>query len=163
MKVALGLLAALVSVATAACVKEPAAPASGAVASSAGRETAAPAPVPSASQAPPPASPPRTAEECRRCRGEWKTHGIADQESCVCRTTDGGKKCRDGADCQGRCIAAPDDPEREVVEPGPPPRGYFVGRCSEVTPVFGCRRFIERGAGQSSGSLDEPPQMICAD
>jgi hypothetical protein len=96
--------------------------------------------------APPAAAPAvaRTAKECKACRGEWGVHGLAEEASCNCRTTDGGKRCRDGAECQGQCIAAA-TPERQVTAAGPPARGYFVGRCSELVTVFGCHRFIERG------------------
>jgi hypothetical protein len=115
---------------------------------------------------PPPAAarPPLTEEQCRACAGEWGVHGLAQAPSCNCRTADGGKRCTDGADCQGVCVAAPDDPEREVREAGPPARGFFVGRCSTVMTVFGCNRIIGRGA-RSRGlvALDEPPTMLCVD
>jgi hypothetical protein len=113
--------------------------------------------------APPPATPPVTPEACRACRGHWAVHGLDVKESCNCRTTDGGKKCRDGDDCQGMCIAAADKPEVEVVEAGPPPRGFFVGRCSEVVTVFGCHRVIERGASSRGPVPLGEPQTICVD
>lgn len=90
-------------------------------------------------------------------------HGIAQTESCNCRTSDGGKRCRDGAECQGLCVAA-EQPEREIVEAGPPARGYFVGTCSETVAIFGCYRAIERGATSKGPiSLAEPPAALCAD
>jgi hypothetical protein len=111
----------------------------------------------------PPATPPLTPDACRACRGDWGVHGLADKETCNCRTTDAGKRCRDGADCQGMCIAA-EIPEREVTAPGPPPRGYFVGRCSELVTVFGCNRIVDRGVlARGPVPLAEPPQMICVD
>jgi len=127
-----------------------------------------PAPVGAASAAtaagpaqPPPA--PVTAEGCKACNGLWGKHGIAQSESCNCRTTDAGKRCKDGAECQGLCVTA-DDPEREVTDAGPPPRGYFVGRCSETVVVYGCFKPLDKGAAANGPvSLAEPPPSICAD
>jgi hypothetical protein len=111
----------------------------------------------------PPAAWPQTEQECRACSGEWSIHGVATFESCVCRTCDGGKRCRDGNDCQGQCIAD-DEPEQEITDAGPPARGFFVGRCSELEPVYGCYRFIDRGAtANGPGLLSDPPQPVCAD
>src|SRR5450759_4309113 len=33
---------------------------------------------------------PSTLEECRACNGEWGRHGLAQKESCLCRTKDAG-------------------------------------------------------------------------
>ena len=131
-----------------------------ACASAIGCSRSAPAPMPASAAAPPA---PRTPEDCRACRGDWGVHGLAGVASCNCRTTDGGKRCKDGADCQGMCIAA-EEPEREEVDPGPPARGFFVGRCSELTTVYGCNRIIDRGT-RTKGPvpLAEPPQMLCVD
>jgi hypothetical protein len=107
-------------------------------------------------------APPRTERDCKACNGDWGIHGISPTPSCNCRTTDGGKRCKDGTECQGLCTAA-DDPEREVTDPGPPTRGFFVGRCSRFSTVFGCYRPIDDGAGSKPADLTEPPQMICAD
>jgi hypothetical protein len=107
---------------------------------------------------------PRTADQCKAaCNGVWDVHGIAAEKSCNCRTRDGGKRCRDGADCQGMCITA-EEPEREIVEEGPPTRGFFVGRCSDVVTVFGCNRQIAHGAAaRGPVSLTEPPPSMCVD
>ena len=105
---------------------------------------------------------PGTAEGCRACGGEWAIHGIVQEPSCLCPTSDAGKRCRDAGECQGQCLA--DDGEREVTEPGPPPRGYFVGKCSRFRASFGCHRPIARGALAAGPIvLDEPPGQICAD
>jgi hypothetical protein len=106
---------------------------------------------------------PRTVDACRSCRGVWAVHGLDEEESCNCRTTDAGKRCRDGAACQGKCVAA-EQPETEVVAPGPPPRGYFIGRCSDMMIVLDCHRIIERGASARGPiPLVEPPPVICQD
>jgi hypothetical protein len=106
--------------------------------------------------------PPQNEHDCKACNGEWRVHGIAPKPSCNCRTSDGGKRCRDGIECEGLCIAA-DDPERQVTAPGPPARGFFVGHCSKFAAVFGCHRPLDDGASAKPVDLTEPPQMICAD
>jgi hypothetical protein len=122
-----------------------------------------PAPA-SVTRAPPPTPPPATPDACRACGGEWAVHGLAVKPSCNCRTTDAGKKCRDGVDCQGMCIVNAKKPDVEVVQAGPPARGFFVGRCSQLVSVFGCNCVLERGASAAGPvPLDEPPPTICLD
>lgn len=103
--------------------------------------------------------PPRTPEECKACNGDWGPHGMAQVTSCLCRTTDAGKRCRRHADCQSKCVAG-EEVEREVMQAGPPASGYFVGRCAEFHIIFGCLRFVEQA---EPGPLDEPPPMLCID
>jgi hypothetical protein len=123
-----------------------------------------PEPAPATAPAPVTHPPPTTAEACRLCRGDWGIHGLLQTETCNCRTNDGGKRCTDGADCQGVCVAGADAPEREVVSPGPPARGFFVGRCSELVTVYGCIRIIDRGVrAVGPTELGEPPGAICVD
>jgi hypothetical protein len=122
-------------------------------------------PAPPAASAPTPsrAKPsPQAEKDCKACNGDWGIHGLAQTPSCNCRTRDGGKRCRDGTECQGLCIGA-DAPERQVVEKGPPARGFFVGRCSKFETVYGCYRPIDDGASARPIDLTEPPNMICAD
>jgi hypothetical protein len=106
---------------------------------------------------------PQSEAECRACNGDWGVHGISQIPSCNCRTTDGGKTCRDGADCQGLCIAD-ENPQREVSDAGPPPRGFFLGQCSPYKTMYGCFRLLERGAAERGPvDLAELPQMMCID
>jgi len=102
---------------------------------------------------------PRTQAECAACNGVWGQHGLAQVASCLCRTSDGGKPCRTHSDCQGKCVAG-EIVDREVVEAGPPPKGYFIGHCTDFDPVFGCMRMIEQ---TGPGRLDELPPMLCID
>lgn len=102
---------------------------------------------------------PRTQEECKACNGEWGPHGLAQVTSCLCRTSDAGKRCHRRSDCQGLCVAG-ENVEREIVEAGPPARGYFVGHCAEFDPSFGCMRVLEQAG---PGPLLEPPAMLCID
>jgi hypothetical protein len=121
------------------------------------RHATAPRSAPPATGASPPS--PRTQAECKACNGEWGPHGLLQVASCLCRTTDAGKRCHRRADCQGMCVAGK-DMDREVVEAGPPARGYFVGRCAEFQPLFGCMRVLDQA---EVGPLDEPPPMLCID
>ena len=85
--------------------------------------------------------------ECEACHGVWGRHGITQREGCICRTSDAGKECRDGADCEGPCLF-----ERfEEVSPG---MGVPVGRCSEMRTLFGCNPIIFDGASAA------PPQSL---
>jgi hypothetical protein len=108
------------------------------------------------------AKPPSTEAECRACKGEWAVHGLVQLESCLCRTKDVGKRCRDGLECEGECILQPGDVQ--VVEPGPPRRGFFVGRCSEFDHFFGCHKLLMDGTvAQGPAPLDEAPSDVCID
>ena len=106
---------------------------------------------------------PQTRQACDACRGDWDRHGIAEVEGCICRTKDAGKTCRDGADCEGQCLVA-DDAHFEVAGAGPPPRGHYVGKCSEFETTFGCFRMLDRGA-RAKGPLpaEEAARHICVD
>jgi hypothetical protein len=101
----------------------------------------------------------QTQEECKACHGEWGAHGLAQMTSCLCRTTDAGKPCYRRSDCQGLCVAG-ENVKREVVQAGPPAQGYFVGRCAEFNPIFGCMRVLDQAG---PGPLDEPPGVLCID
>ena len=109
---------------------------------------------------------PATEEGCSACGGEWAAHGLVGAQqgtmSCLCPTVDGGKRCRDGAECQGECLT--DGVDHEVTAAGPPALGFFVGKCSRFRTTYGCHRVIASGALQSSPvPLDQPPTEICAD
>jgi hypothetical protein len=109
-----------------------------------------------------PARPPSSASECRACNGEWGVHGLVQVESCLCRTKDGGHRCRDGAECEGECILEPG--AVEVTEPGPPRRGYFVGKCSDYDHLYGCHPLLMDGTvAHGPTVLDEPPADVCID
>lgn len=126
---------------------------------------------PSATPPPPPptaaaaAKPPRptTKAGCDVCNGKWAQHGIAEGESCICKTKDGGKTCKDGADCEGSCIVA-DDAKFEVAVPGTPPKGFYVGRCADYDTTFGCYRLISKGVGANGPvAAEDAAHRICVD
>jgi len=107
---------------------------------------------------------PQTEAECKSaCNGTWGRHGLSPKDSCNCRTSDGGKRCRDGNECEGQCVAD-ETPELDVKEKGPPALGYVVGRCSDSKQVFGCRRFIRDGAASGPPrDLSKLPPKLCID
>jgi hypothetical protein len=115
---------------------------------------------------PPPAAGPRKTPqneaECRACNGKWGVHGMLEVSSCLCPTRDAGKACKDGLDCEGECEVV--DGKVEITEPGPPPRGYFVGRCTAFDHVFGCRKLLMDGTvARGPASLDEALTEMCID
>jgi hypothetical protein len=109
--------------------------------------------------------PPRPTNKagCDACKGLWARHGISETESCICKAKDGGKACRDGSECEGTCLVG-EDAKFEVAVPGPPPRGSFVGRCSDYDATFGCFRSIASGT-RAKGPVteDEAAQRLCVD
>ena len=105
---------------------------------------------------------PANEEGCSACSGEWAAHGMTGTMSCLCPTADGGKRCRDGVECQGECVT--DGADHEVTAAGPPALGFFVGKCSRFRTMYGCHRVIASGALQAGAvPLDQPPTEICAD
>ena len=107
-----------------------------------------------------PLATPTTEEGCRACNGVFGQHGIEPTRRCICRTGDAGKKCRGKDDCEGQCIG--DGGDREVTQPGPPPLGFWIGRCGELRTTFGCHVFLPPKSAEPV-RLDEAPQQLCAD
>jgi hypothetical protein len=106
---------------------------------------------------------PTTAEACQACNGQWGKHGLANVEGCLCRTKDAGKVCKSGKDCESQCVAK-DQPDTEIVEKGPPAKGFFLGRCHAFATYFGCGRLLrDKGTAGSPVLLGEPPPTICVD
>jgi hypothetical protein len=104
----------------------------------------------------------KTEADCRACNGKWGVHGMMDEKSCLCPAKDAGKRCKDGLECEGECLVV--EGQTEVVDKGPPPRGFFVGKCSPYDKIFGCYKMLLDGAlAQGPTALDEPAQEICID
>ena len=108
----------------------------------------------------PPSPTPTTEQGCRACNGVFGPHGIDPAPRCVCRTKDAGKKCHAKADCEGDCIG--DLGDREVTQPGPPPLGFWIGRCSEMRTTFGCHILLPAKPA-TQVRLDEAPTKLCVD
>jgi hypothetical protein len=124
---------------------------------------AMPAPTASAQvSAAAPGEPPKTKEGCDACGGKWGRHGLADVEICICKTKDGGKECRDEADCEAQCVAGEKD--FVVEEKGPPPKGHWKGRCAEYATTFGCHRFVPKGASKRPPlPAEDAAEQLCFD
>ena len=136
------LVAFVVALAAAGCTRKPAQKAE------AGQVAAAPLATPT------------TEEGCKACNGVFGLHGIDPTPRCVCRTKDGGHKCRGKDDCEGECLA--DGGEQEVTQPGPPRLGFRLGRCAELRATFGCHVFLPPKSA-TPVRLDVAPEQLCAD
>jgi hypothetical protein len=105
---------------------------------------------------------PTTADNCRACDGDFGPHGLDPAPRCNCRTHDAGKRCRGKEDCEAECVS--DGGEREITDPGPPPRGFWVGRCAELRTTYGCHVFLpRREPGAAPAALEPPPTKLCVD
>jgi hypothetical protein len=105
---------------------------------------------------------PKSREACAACQGRWGVHGLAEVETCICKTRDSGRACRDGSDCEGQCLA--DEKGFVVVDKGPPAKGYYRGRCSEFDTTFGCHHMIPEGASKRGPQLaEDAAEQICID
>lgn len=102
------------------------------------------------------------AAECKAtCNGEFGQHGLNPTPQCLCRTHDVGKQCESSGECEGQCIG--DASLTRVVEPGPPKRGYYVGRCSEFRTTFGCSPLLPKAKPAAPQALDAPLPTVCID
>jgi len=122
-------------------------------------------PAPSAAKPAAAVKPPRptTKAGCDACKGQWARHGISEEETCICKTKDAGKSCKDGSECEGVCLVT-DDAKFEVASPGPPPRGSFTGKCSDYDTVFGCFRSIPGGTrARGPVAEEEASHRLCVD
>jgi len=109
------------------------------------------------------APPMATPESCKACNGTWGRHGLSNVEGCLCRTKDAGKVCKTRKDCESQCVAK-DEPDTEIVDKGPPAKGYFLGQCHAFVTYFGCGRLL--GGNEAAGVpvvLSELPPKICVD
>jgi hypothetical protein len=110
----------------------------------------------------PPPPRPESKEACNACGGLWGTQGIAEVESCICRTSDGGRECRDGAECDGVCLV--DDRAQFEAVNTDPALGSFVGRCSDYDTLFGCYRILPVGSSERAAlPADDAADDICVD
>ena len=115
-----------------------------------------------APQDPPPPRP-STKEQCDACAGLWGVFGIEEIESCICKTSDEGRDCSDGNDCQGECLLH-DDAEFHVMDQGNPPRGYYLGQCARYDVTFGCFRHVPSGiTTELPLTPEEAGPYICVD
>jgi hypothetical protein len=84
--------------------------------------------------------------DCEKCNGQWGRHGLASVESCICRTSDFGKPCMDGDDCEGVCLLKDSE-----------------FKCSELVTVFGCYSYLPKGWSKRSDKDKQGVPKICLD
>lgn len=83
---------------------------------------------------------------CESKGGIWGTIGLDQKASCNLPTTDGGKACTDGSQCQaGVCIAP--TPQEGIIAAKPP-------TCPSYKRVVGCFNIYTN---------NEPPRTLCVD
>lgn len=112
-------------------------------------------------------------EECEACSGIWGHPRIPWSDGCNCRTSDAGRVCHDGTECQGYCMF-----KAWECQPAKGPSGGPVqspeechlwraaGECSERIRLYGCPEIVPRGASQAPPvEGDRPLQApyICID
>jgi len=73
---------------------------------------------------------------CTTRGGEFRRSGLAGFWLCVVPYADAGKPCSDTADCQGGCLAPPNQT---------PVRGEAPGVCAASNSQFGCYSRVENG------------------
>jgi len=78
-------------------------------------------------------------EECRAAGGEWGKFGaiahLCGIYSCVPRTSDGGKPCRNRSECEYLC----------VYRRGAALGAEVTGECAAVRSAFGCTTQVDSG------------------
>lgn len=78
-------------------------------------------------------------EACQAGGGEVRQEGLMGLPRCVTPYADSGTACRDGDDCQGRCLAD------ETTTDFDAPLGEMTGVCEADDSPFGCVGEIEDG------------------
>jgi hypothetical protein len=98
---------------------------------------------------------------CEAARGRWLATA-AGAPLCARRARDGGKTCRDGAECEWLCLF---DRYEPAGDPTARPRlGRPVGHCSEFVGEPGCASYVERDASrQPPSDIHAPPPRRCSD
>jgi hypothetical protein len=91
-----------------------------------------------------PPAPVRSEAECTERGGTWRAVGILPQKICVLPTGDAGRTCGDGGECEGTCLAALSEAERDAVM-----RRHqtivTTGQCSPAIPLVGCLAIVREG------------------
>ncbi len=90
---------------------------------------------------------------CVQCSGVWGRYGMNKVEGCNCKTSDAGKTCYDGDECQGYCLFQRYDSE-----------AHEEGICSETQHLVGCYGIIFKGASKFQPSRPPPrKRTTCVD
>jgi len=95
-----------------------------------------------------PGVPTAEVRSCATTGGFIAQRGKGGRAVCVHPYSDGGKACRSGSDCQGRCIAtaAPGG----LPQAGQPTAGF----CQADDKLFGCYAQVENGVARPAICVD---------
>jgi hypothetical protein len=88
---------------------------------------------------------PDTQAACEQAGGRWGPAGIFPQPICKMPTHDGGRICGDNEECEGLCLAALSREQRDRLMRGARQKLPMLGKCTPVTPVFGCMAIVKQG------------------
>ena len=92
-------------------------------------------------------------EACEKCSGVWGRYGVNHNQGCNCKTTDAGKECHDGDECQGLCLFRRYDNEAREE-----------GVCSETQRMSGCHAVVMKGQSQLKPRIPPPKKLpTCLD
>lgn len=90
---------------------------------------------------------------CDKCNGVWGRYGVNHYQGCNCKTTDAGKVCRDGDECQGLCLFRRYDEEAREE-----------GVCSDQQRMTGCIAVVMKGQSQLKPRIPPPKKLpTCLD
>jgi len=79
----------------------------------------------------------KTKEECEKNKGDWGRAGLFPKEFCRIPTTDSGKHCIAGFQCQtGVCVAKFQFRNNPILA---------VGQCPKYVQIFGCTQEVHFG------------------
>jgi hypothetical protein len=79
----------------------------------------------------------KTKEDCEKNKGDWGRAGLFPREFCRMPTSDFGKKCIAGFQCQtGMCVAKFEFRNNPVLA---------VGQCPKYVQIFGCTQEVHFG------------------
>ena len=102
---------------------------------------------PMAEQAPDASTPGQTAEAaCAAQGGTLQRVGRMQSVQCVIAYSDAGKRCTDGDQCQGDCVA----PATSAIPAGQ----AATGQCAADSNRFGCRTTVENGKADATLCID---------
>jgi hypothetical protein len=88
---------------------------------------------------------PRTQAACEQAGGRWGPAGLFPHPICKMPTHDGGRVCGDNDECEGVCLAALTQAQRDRLMRGARQKLAILGKCTPITPVFGCMAIVEKG------------------
>ena len=87
----------------------------------------------------------KSESSCKAKGGQWQRVGMLQTFVCVLPTSDAGKSCTDGSQCQMSCLAK---------DPSLTPGSKATGQCSKSTNIFGCKTRVKDGKIEGTLCID---------